>query len=132
MVLLNRCLLNLCTTVLFCISYTAREQSRADHFMITKQTKLVFLLWATAKRYLEQVTNFCESTLKTCFIIWWVGKVLLMNVLMACIVCSISYVKFVLWRVATVLRHIFVHCDAFSSTFAAMPRPSCYIDNITK
>ena len=32
----------------------------------------------------------------------------------------------------TVLRQIFVHCDTFSSTFAAFPRPSCYIDNITK
>ena len=32
----------------------------------------------------------------------------------------------------TVLRQIFVHCDVFSSTFAAFPRPSCYIDNITK
>ena len=28
---------------------------------------------------------------------------------------------------ATVLRQIFVHCDRFSSTFAAFPRPSCYI-----
>ena len=32
----------------------------------------------------------------------------------------------------SVLRQIFVHCDTFSSTFAAFPRPSCYIDNITK
>ena len=32
----------------------------------------------------------------------------------------------------TVLRQIFVHCDRFSSTFAAFPRPSCCIDNITK
>ena len=33
---------------------------------------------------------------------------------------------------STVLRQIFVHCATFSSTFAAFPRPSCYIDNITK
>ena len=35
-------------------------------------------------------------------------------------------------KCGTVLRQIFVHCDTFLSTFAAFPRPSCYIDNITK
>ena len=38
------------------------------------------------------------------------------------------------WKtsLSTVLRQIFVHCDTFSSTFAAFPRPSCCIYNITK
>ena len=33
--------------------------------------------------------------------------------------------------IRTVLRQIFVHCDTFSSTFAAFPRPSCYKANTT-